>query len=544
MKGPAVKTLYTVQDIPGKGKGVVAARKIPKGTRIMSEEPLLRLPKKEDNMMSPLAIRYQLKALSKEQQDAFMSLHNAHSFRHLPEQYVRIFETNCLPMDDVDEIAIFLEAARLNHDCDYNASFSWNGYIKRHVVHVLRDIQPGEEITISYHPSLRTRDARLEALQKSFNFTCVCRLCSLPDEQSQARDRILEKISHLGELLKAKESMPPHQALGYLHAQTRLWIELGREDSGFAMAHLDAMTLSITYGDLARARVFAQKALSVYKTVRGMDSCPAIVCNAAVEDPALHPKYGFSTIWNTSMNQTPRGLGHDDFENWLWEREKPAGPAQSLSPPRKSLFPGFVDLPRKNGIDAGDSSKNTRLCFLGVIISVKLSDRLEFEIMDIHRETIPLHFYTKGLGSEMPPSLCYRDNTVAILDASQDVFQSGTPGIRIEDPQKIKIFPYLLDRIISLNNNVREFSLLQDNGMRKCHGCYKSAAAATMKRCGRCSLYWYCSKLCQMFGWTANAHQVNCKALKDPDLRALCVIKWDEEHDFVRFPLKLVDGPS
>ncbi|KAG6165405.1 hypothetical protein E4U51_004381 [Claviceps purpurea] len=540
MKRPAMKALYTVQDIPGRGKGVVAARKIPKGTRIMSEEPLMRLPKNENNTMSPLAIRYQLEALSEEQQDAFMSLHNAHSFQHLPEQYVRIFQTNCLPMDDVDEIAIFLEAARINHDCDYNAGSSWNDNIKRHVVHVLRDIQPGEEITISYHTPVRTRDARLEALKKSFNFTCVCRLCSLPDEQSQARDRKLEKLSRLRELLKAKESMPPHEALGYLHAQSRLWIELGREDHGFATAHSDAMTLSITYGDLARARVFAQKALSVYKTVFGMDSYQAIVCNAAVMDPAVHPKYGFSTIWNTSVHETPRGLGHDDFENWLWEREKPVGPAQSLSPPRKSLFSGFVDLPRKNGIDADGSSKKTRLCFLGVITSVKISDRLEFEIMDIHHQIVPLHFYTKGRGTEMPPGLCHRDNTVAIIDASQDVFESGTSGIRIEDPQKIKIFPHLLDRIISLNNNVREFSLRQDNGMRKCHGCYKNAAAATMKRCGRCSLYWYCNKLCQIVGWTTNAHQVNCKALKDPDLRALCVIKWDEEHDFVRFP----DAPS
>lgn len=33
--------LYTLQEIPGKGLGLVAAAKIVKGTRILSEDPLL-----------------------------------------------------------------------------------------------------------------------------------------------------------------------------------------------------------------------------------------------------------------------------------------------------------------------------------------------------------------------------------------------------------------------------------------------------------------------------------------------------------------------
>jgi hypothetical protein len=31
------KSMYTLQDVPGKGKGLVAVRKITKGTRFLSE---------------------------------------------------------------------------------------------------------------------------------------------------------------------------------------------------------------------------------------------------------------------------------------------------------------------------------------------------------------------------------------------------------------------------------------------------------------------------------------------------------------------------
>lgn len=33
--------VYAVEDVPGKGKGVIATRDIPKGTRIVSEEPFV-----------------------------------------------------------------------------------------------------------------------------------------------------------------------------------------------------------------------------------------------------------------------------------------------------------------------------------------------------------------------------------------------------------------------------------------------------------------------------------------------------------------------
>ena len=35
--------VYAVEDVPGKGKGLIATRDIPKGTRIISKEPIITL---------------------------------------------------------------------------------------------------------------------------------------------------------------------------------------------------------------------------------------------------------------------------------------------------------------------------------------------------------------------------------------------------------------------------------------------------------------------------------------------------------------------
>lgn len=36
-------SIYALQDVPGKGKGLVVTQKIPKGTRILSEEPVITI---------------------------------------------------------------------------------------------------------------------------------------------------------------------------------------------------------------------------------------------------------------------------------------------------------------------------------------------------------------------------------------------------------------------------------------------------------------------------------------------------------------------
>jgi SET domain-containing protein len=166
MQSTTGNSMYALQDVPGKGKGLVALEKIFKGTRILSEEPIITIPCNIPvSKRLRTSICQQVDALSERQRQAFLSMHNIHPFRNAAEQYLRIIQTNSLPTKtDGDKGAIFLEACRINHAYNNNAQKNWNKSIKRYTVYALRDINKGEEITITYIGALKNRKARRKAL--------------------------------------------------------------------------------------------------------------------------------------------------------------------------------------------------------------------------------------------------------------------------------------------------------------------------------------------------------------------------------------------
>lgn len=178
MSTPTTELMYAIQDVPGKGKGLVATQFIPMGTRILSEKPILRVPEdKPDSQALRESLSRQVDALTQDQRQAFLSMHNIHTDESA-SKYLGIIRTNALPFGR-DEAGIFLDACRINHACDNNAQKCWNGNIKRHTVHALKNINLGEEITIYYLGVTNNREARQDALRRKFAFTCACRLCSL-----------------------------------------------------------------------------------------------------------------------------------------------------------------------------------------------------------------------------------------------------------------------------------------------------------------------------------------------------------------------------
>ena len=64
---------HIVQDVPGKGKGVVATRRLVMGTLIMEEEPVIVIDI-EDPMVERADILRQFKKLSEEKKKQFLDL--------------------------------------------------------------------------------------------------------------------------------------------------------------------------------------------------------------------------------------------------------------------------------------------------------------------------------------------------------------------------------------------------------------------------------------------------------------------------------------
>ena len=52
-------------------------------------------------------------------------------------------------VDDDQSSAVFQYNCRLNHSCLANAHLAWNRQLGRQTLHALREIEPGEELTVS-----------------------------------------------------------------------------------------------------------------------------------------------------------------------------------------------------------------------------------------------------------------------------------------------------------------------------------------------------------------------------------------------------------
>ncbi|KAI0376802.1 hypothetical protein F5Y04DRAFT_265781 [Hypomontagnella monticulosa] len=538
--------LYEIQEIPGKGRGMIAATTITKGTRILAEPPLFRVPRRGGNREHLRdAISRKVASLNNEQRQAFLSLHNSFEAEDGPN--LGRVRTNALPLgSDATTGGIFLESSRINHSCNHNAQNTWNESLQKLTIHAIRDIPKGDEVTIMYLHDRGNRGARLQFLQTQFRFTCTCSLCSLPVGQRKMSDERCDEILRLDSLIgdATRLMIAPLQALHDVHRMLSLLAQEGFEDASIPRAYYDAFQIAITHGDIARAKVFAERAASTRKVLEGEDS-PTVRRMAGLgRNPAQHMAHGMSSKWRTTVSSIPKDLEGEEFERWLWKKEAIAD-SQYADLRNEATFPPFDELPDENDLslefyqsaDGFSFRPRKHWCFLAEITDVERFLRLRLIVQDKDHQKIPIAFHTDDRGLEMDPSSLQEGFTVAVLYAEQHGFLDMSIGIRLENPTGIKIFPISLNDLFILSDKMQRYATIE-KGMRTCQGCNKKSA--TLKKCARCDLFWYCDKSCQVTGWKDKGHKGDCKLLKDPDLRKLFLMKWDIYEDHERFGSSLL----
>lgn len=187
-----------IQDVPGKGKGIIARQYFSQGDIILAERPLFTqsITRSNGSIIAALA------SCTPYERECFYRLHNCHGFRYPTE--LGIFETNVLPCGSNDthghiaqQGGIFLFAARFNSSCVPNVNNRWDPQHGQIVFRALRDIVPGEELCIGYGKLLTTRDERRLELKRKFNFQCQCEACALEGqalEDSDERRQVLHEL--------------------------------------------------------------------------------------------------------------------------------------------------------------------------------------------------------------------------------------------------------------------------------------------------------------------------------------------------------------
>lgn len=201
--GPAWK----VVDIPGKGKGIVASRFIKRSEAIMVDWASLVVHLDFPTSVKRLQGYRHLHRAVDQLSDPDRVLELARSSTFSNDIVEDVLRTNAFsyPLAGESHMALYPDVSRVNHACRPNAFIRFTPTSLAVSVVVQRDIEPGEEITITYVPLGKTRDERQELLLK-WGFQCSCDLCTASKAEVAASDYRREKIRNMRqEVMKAVE---------------------------------------------------------------------------------------------------------------------------------------------------------------------------------------------------------------------------------------------------------------------------------------------------------------------------------------------------
>lgn len=195
---------YIVEESPGKGQGIFAARDLDKGERILVDKPFLVVTKPYNDRKvlnvfesMPLARRKQ-----------YMQLYCPNRLDDICLTDVMcIFEANCFNLGD--KAAIFLTATRFNHSCLPNTYYSWSEKRGEIVLHSMIDTPKGEEMTICYGDPSCTRLERRSEL-RIYNFHCTCPACQTESPFGQASESRRRAMRALTEQITTMSQCDPN----------------------------------------------------------------------------------------------------------------------------------------------------------------------------------------------------------------------------------------------------------------------------------------------------------------------------------------------
>eukprot|EP00644_Phytophthora_capsici_P005133 jgi/Phyca11/96394/e_gw1.1.416.1 len=154
------------------------------------------------------------------------------------EEILKLFgRVNCnvfsLANDVTNEavgIGLFPNGALFNHDCDPNCVVSFKG--REMQVHVVKDVQEGQELTVSYIELLQSTTSRQAELKGSYFFDCECTRCQAATTDDWYLDGLMcsnkecqgfVELARHEEELKAISALPSSSDLKTWEKYQKMW---------------------------------------------------------------------------------------------------------------------------------------------------------------------------------------------------------------------------------------------------------------------------------------------------------------------------------
>ncbi|KAK4144437.1 uncharacterized protein C8A04DRAFT_36681 [Dichotomopilus funicola] len=292
---------YYEAEIPGKGIGLIANRTIYKGEIILQRGPAL-LIQSTPHVHVPPDRRLEMYEAAV---DRLPSETRKHFLRQVGDTVLDKVQRNAFRVfvsgngTDSAHLGVFPEVSKINHACRPNLHYRLNN--TTHTTIAVRDIPPGEELTLTYIYAKLPLAERLTRL-RDWGFTCTCSQCIQPTSAAAASDRRLRQIADLEreiDQLMSRRPLPPHMAaqgmkqadreirpglvakLVELYEREELWGSLAAPYAKAALVH--AM-----FGLEEEARGYAEKAVGALLRETGERAKDLPSMRRLVGDPRRH----------------------------------------------------------------------------------------------------------------------------------------------------------------------------------------------------------------------------------------------------------------
>ncbi|KZT13296.1 SET domain-containing protein [Laetiporus sulphureus 93-53] len=224
----ASERCFRICPIEGKGLGMIATRDIRAGELIFAERPTyvsnsdLYTRSYDSPYADATYYSDALAGLSEHSRQSLLSLYDAYDRERM--EIVpgivgsNVFQISVPTEEDYDDTysGVFLTLSRSNHDCTPNTNyhFSRSAFCGQFFAAV--DIAAGDEISVIYTDELTTCDKRRAHLRNQYGFTCVCRVCSLPEHPLYHSDARRVSIHTFLKACKRSRGDPPNITLDKL----------------------------------------------------------------------------------------------------------------------------------------------------------------------------------------------------------------------------------------------------------------------------------------------------------------------------------------
>lgn len=332
--------LWRLDAIPGKGKALIATEDIAPGTLILSDPALITTECITSEETTEKDLGRALRALPKDLQRAYLSLHNNYPGEGNP--LTNIVRSNGYPLGPSGAGGVFVNVSRINHSCKPNAKHTWNSKLQQQTVYAIRKIHEGEEITLSYLAG-GSSEERQGILKSHFRFECKCELCSLPPNALRASDGRIIRAQNLSEGIEDVDTQVknPTKLIKNGFKLLKVYEEEGIKDDRLGNLYWEMFKISNKHRDQARASVFAQKYSDSKLMAEGPQSANVLEMIPIIKNPSSDSTFGQALKkksamkrrgedlggfedtegWKSAAADRPKDLEGEKFEKWLWRQD-------------------------------------------------------------------------------------------------------------------------------------------------------------------------------------------------------------------------------